>query len=136
MLYVFSYFCVLCFVCLFVCLFFALFFFFFLCIGSGSTSKVIDWSRRERITIFSFSWLTETECLNIGNHLRQGATLEFQYNASQFELAFAFFKDVIPDVLFVYCTCKCSCLFLIYSFPSKGKRYHWAAIACGRSIQH
>ena len=122
--------------------FFVLVFFFFFCvcaracIGSGSTSKVIDWSRRERITIFSFSWLTETECLNIGNHLRQGATLEFQYNASQFELAFAFFKDVIPDVLFVYCTCKCSCLFLIYSFPSKGKRYHWAAIACGRSIQH
>ena len=56
------------------------------------------------ITIFSFSWLTETECLKIGNHLRLGATLEFQYNASQFELAFAFVKDVIADVLFVYCT--------------------------------
>ena len=109
------------FVCLFVCFLFC-FFFFFLCIGSGSTSKVIDWSRRERITIFSFSWLTETECLNIGNHLRQGATLEFQYNASQFELAFAFFKDVIPDVLFAYCTCKCSCaFFLSIVFPLRGR---------------
>ena len=99
-----------CFV-LFVWLLLLLVFFFFFGIGSGSKNKVIDWNRREMITVFSFSWLTETECLNIGNHLRQGATLEFQYNASQFELAFAFFKDVIPDVLFVYCTCKCSCAF-------------------------
>ena len=92
----------------FVFFLFWFFFFFFVCaracIGSGSTNKVIDWNRREMITIFSFSWLTETECLKIGNHLRLGATLEFQYNASQFELAFAFVKDVIADVLFVYCT--------------------------------
>ena len=47
--------------------FFVLFYFlfFFWCIGSGSTSKVIDWNRREMITVFSFSWLTETECLKI-----------------------------------------------------------------------
>ena len=108
--------------------FFVLVFFFFFCvcaracIGSGSTNKVIDWNRREMITIFSFSWLTETECLKIGNHLRLGATLEFQYNASQFELAFAFVKDVIPDVLFVYCTCKCSCaFFLSIVFPLRGR---------------
>ena len=45
---------------------------------------------------------TETECLNIVNHLE--ATLEFQYIASQSELDFAFVKDVIPDVMFFYCT--------------------------------
>ena len=113
---------------LFCFVFFCFGFFFFFCvcaracIGSGSTNKVIDWNRREMITIFSFSWLTETECLKIGNHLRLGATLEFQYNASQFELAFAFVKDVIPDVLFVYCTCKCSCaFFLSIVFPLRGR---------------
>ena len=113
---------------LFCFVFFCFGFFFFFCvcaracIGSGSTNKVIDWNRREMITIFSFSWLTETECLKIGNHLRRGATLEFQYNASQFELAFAFVKDVIPDVLFVYCTCKCSCaFFLSIVFPLRGR---------------
>ena len=69
---------------------------------SGSTSKFIDWNWREKITIFSFSLLTETECLYIANHLE--ATLEFQYTANQSELAFAFVKDVIPDVMFVYLT--------------------------------
>ena len=70
--------------------------------GSGFTSKLIHWIRREKITIFSFSLLTETECLYIANHLE--ATLEFQYIANQSELAFAFVKDVIPDVMFVYFT--------------------------------
>ena len=72
------------------------------CIGSGSTNKVIDWNRREMITIFSLLWLTEIECLYITNHL--GATLEFQYFASQSERAFALVKDVISNVLFVYFT--------------------------------
>ncbi|XP_030942160.1 glycine cleavage system H protein 2, mitochondrial-like isoform X1 [Quercus lobata] len=97
---------------------------------SLGTINKSEWNRREKITIFSFSWLTETECLNIVDHLRLGATLEFQYSASQFELPFAFLKVVIPDVLFVYCTCKCPCLFPIDSLPIKGRRYHWAAIAC------
>ena len=87
--------------------------------GSGSTSKFIDWNWREKITIFSFSLLTETECLYIANHLE--ATLEFQYIANQSELAFAFVKDVIPDVMFVYFTweskpkCSWACFFLSQS---------------------
>ena len=122
LLLLFFFFCFVLFCFVLFLFIYLLLLFIFLCIGSGSTNKVIDWNRREMITVFSFSWLTETECLNVGNHLRLGATLEFQYNASQFELAFAFVKDVIPDVLFVYCTCKCSCaIFLSIVFPLRGR---------------
>ena len=98
--------------------------------GSGSTSKFIDWNWREKITIFSFSLLTETECLYIANHLE--AALEFQYTANQSELAFAFVKDVIPDVMFVYLTwesmhkCSWACFFLSQSkFVESVNKLYW-----------
>ena len=69
------------------------------------------------ITIFSLLWLTETECLYITNHL--GATLEFQYFASQSERAFALVKDVISNVLLFYIRILAQLLLNLFSFPNK-----------------
>lgn len=67
-----------------------------------NSGKFIDWSQKEKITIFPFSWLSETDCLNVVKHL--GATLVFQHCASK----------TYPEVGF--CSCLCQWYPRFYSF--------------------